>query len=54
MVLKVKMATADSSEEDQMAAFDEEQPEYRMDSGLQAWLQVLGSWILFANTWLVA
>lgn len=24
-----------------------------MDSGLQAWLQVFGSWLLFANTWLV-
>lgn len=22
-----------------------------MDKGLQAWLQVLGSWLLFANTW---
>lgn len=27
--------------------------EYPMDEGLQAWLQVLGSWILFANTWFV-
>ena len=24
-----------------------------MDHGLRAWLQVLGSWILFANTWYV-
>lgn len=24
---------------------------HRMDHGLEAWLQVLGSWILFANTW---
>lgn len=24
-----------------------------MDTGLEAWLQVLGSWILFANTWSV-
>lgn len=24
---------------------------YRMDGGLLAWLQVLGSWILFMNTW---
>lgn len=22
-----------------------------MDQGVVAWLQVLGSWILFANTW---
>lgn len=22
-----------------------------MDTGLLAWLQVLGSWILFMNTW---
>lgn len=27
--------------------------ELRMDSGLIAWMQVLGSWILFANTWFV-
>lgn len=32
------------------------QPEFRqdepvMDQGLHAWLHVLGSWILFANTW---
>ncbi|KAK5988390.1 MFS-type transporter dbaD [Cladobotryum mycophilum] len=26
-------------------------PIFRMDHGLEAWLQVLGSWILFANTW---
>lgn len=29
------------------------QREAAMDEGLFAWLQVLGSWILFANTWLV-
>lgn len=28
-------------------------PELRMDGGLTAWMQVLGSWILFANTWFV-
>ncbi|GES59019.1 hypothetical protein ATETN484_0003024200 [Aspergillus terreus] len=28
----------------------EPEDEYPMDEGLQAWLQVLGSWILFANT----
>ena len=28
-----------------------EQRELIMDEGLLAWLQVLGSWILFANTW---
>lgn len=33
---------------DDMAA---DAPQDRMDSGLLAWLQVLGSWILFANTW---
>lgn len=32
---------------------DEQRIEYRMDGGVQAWLQVLGSWILFANTWFV-
>lgn len=25
--------------------------ELQMDHGVVAWLQVLGSWILFANTW---
>ncbi|KAL4889083.1 MFS general substrate transporter [Aspergillus ambiguus] len=30
---------------------DEQEAGFRMDGGLQAWLQVLGSWILFANTW---
>ena len=29
------------------------QREPTMDEGLLAWLQVLGSWILFANTWWV-
>ncbi|KAL0940314.1 major facilitator superfamily transporter [Colletotrichum truncatum] len=29
----------------------EVQKEFVMDSGAVAWLQVLGSWILFANTW---
>lgn len=29
--------------------FDDIQEKF--DSGLQAWLQVLGSWILFFNTW---
>ncbi|KAJ5933747.1 MFS general substrate transporter [Penicillium verhagenii] len=38
-------------EEEQIAFQDERGAEYRMDGGLQAWLQVLGSWILFANTW---
>lgn len=32
---------------------ESEQREARMDEGLLAWLQVLGSWILFANTWWV-
>lgn len=26
-------------------------PVQRMDGGLEAWLQVLGSWLLFINTW---
>lgn len=26
-------------------------PPFRMDGGILAWLQVLGSWILFMNTW---
>lgn len=26
-------------------------PAPRMDGGLEAWLQVLGSWLLFINTW---
>ncbi|KAF9884055.1 hypothetical protein FE257_002341 [Aspergillus nanangensis] len=30
---------------------EQREAEYSMDGGLQAWLQVLGSWILFANTW---
>lgn len=40
-----------------MPASDEEpvqdvkEDEFPMDQGLVAWLQVLGSWILFANTW---
>ncbi|RJE19832.1 Major Facilitator Superfamily [Aspergillus sclerotialis] len=33
------------------AALDDQEVEYRMDGGLQAWLQLLGSWLLFANTW---
>ncbi|KAJ5921218.1 MFS general substrate transporter [Penicillium verhagenii] len=41
----------EASEEEQIAFQDERRTEYRMDGGLQAWLQVLGSWILFANTW---
>lgn len=28
-----------------------ERPAPRMDGGLEAWLQVLGSWLLFINTW---
>lgn len=28
-----------------------ERPRPRMDGGLEAWLQVLGSWLLFINTW---
>ncbi|KAK7457414.1 major facilitator superfamily transporter [Colletotrichum acutatum] len=35
--------------DDETARVDEE--ELVMDQGLFAWLQVLGSWILFANTW---
>ncbi|KXH65199.1 major facilitator superfamily transporter [Colletotrichum nymphaeae SA-01] len=35
--------------DDETARVDEE--ELIMDQGLVAWLQVLGSWILFANTW---
>ncbi|RAK73774.1 MFS general substrate transporter [Aspergillus fijiensis CBS 313.89] len=27
------------------------EPKHRMDGGLAAWLQVLGSWLIFANTW---
>jgi hypothetical protein len=42
-----------TAEEGEMASQDEQWNEYRMDGGLQAWLQVLGSWILFANTWFV-
>ncbi|PYH48538.1 MFS general substrate transporter [Aspergillus saccharolyticus JOP 1030-1] len=30
------------------------EPTPRMDGGLTAWLQVLGSWICFANTWSVS
>lgn len=30
-----------------------EASEPRMDGGFTAWMQVLGSWILFANTWFV-
>ncbi|KAJ5173657.1 MFS general substrate transporter [Penicillium coprophilum] len=41
----------EAAEEGQSASQDERKTEYRMDGGLQAWLQVLGSWILFANTW---
>lgn len=41
----------ESSEESQMTIQEVQPHEYRMDRGLQAWLQVLGSWILFANTW---
>ncbi len=29
------------------------EPEHRMDGGITAWLQVLGSWILFLNSWFV-
>ncbi|RAH49312.1 MFS general substrate transporter [Aspergillus brunneoviolaceus CBS 621.78] len=29
------------------------EPKHRMDGGLTAWLQVLGSWLIFANTWSV-
>lgn len=43
----------ETTEEGQMAFQDEGRVEHRMDGGLQAWLQVLGSWILFANTWFV-
>ncbi|KAJ5526721.1 MFS general substrate transporter [Penicillium frequentans] len=41
----------ETAEEEQIASQDERRAEVRMDGGLQAWLQVLGSWILFANTW---
>lgn len=30
---------------------EDEDVDLLMDHGLLAWLQVLGSWILFANTW---
>jgi hypothetical protein len=43
----------ETGEEGQMAVQDTGTTEYRMDGGLQGWLQVLGSWILFANNWLV-
>lgn len=43
----------ETTEEGETASQDERRAEYRMDGGLQAWLQVLGSWILFANTWFV-
>ena len=29
------------------------QPDHRVDSGVTAWLQVFGSWILFLNSWFV-
>lgn len=35
------------------AQIESGQTEPTMDEGLLAWLQVLGSWILFANTWWV-
>ncbi|KAL5356375.1 MFS general substrate transporter [Aspergillus floccosus] len=40
-----------TAEEGGTPSQDEQRIEYRMDGGVQAWLQVLGSWILFANTW---
>ena len=43
----------ETAEEGEIPSQDEQQIEYRMDGGVQAWLQVLGSWILFANTWFV-
>ncbi|PLB38219.1 MFS general substrate transporter [Aspergillus candidus] len=41
----------EAHEEVPVAVSEEDEAGYRMDGGLQAWLQVLGSWILFANTW---
>lgn len=41
----------EAHEEVRVAVPEENETAYRMDGGLQAWLQVLGSWILFANTW---
>lgn len=42
-----------TTSEGQIAEQDGQTTEYRMDGGTQAWLQVLGSWILFANSWFV-
>lgn len=53
MAFKKMTHDQENTEEGQMAFQDEGRVEYRMDGGLQAWLQVLGSWILFANTWFV-
>lgn len=41
----------EAHEEVPVAVSEEDEAGYRMDGGLQAWLQVLGSWVLFANTW---
>jgi hypothetical protein len=35
------------------SAAESREPEHRMDGGITAWLQVLGSWILFLNSWFV-
>ena len=42
-----------TSEARPVAVLDDHEIEHRMDGGLQAWLQLLGSWLLFANTWFV-
>ncbi|KAJ5719792.1 MFS general substrate transporter [Penicillium malachiteum] len=40
-----------NSHGEEVVLHDAQQIEHRMDGGLQAWLQVLGIWIPFANTW---
>lgn len=45
----------DDDVDDALEKPPQQQPEpptaHRMDGGLEAWLQVLGSWLLFINTW---
>lgn len=52
-VLADSSATSEENVDSNISNSPEKEPELTFDTGLQTWLQVLGSFFLFFNSWLV-
>jgi hypothetical protein len=50
-VLADSSATPEGNADSNISNSLEKEPEVTFDTGLQAWLQVLGSFFLFFNSW---